>query len=265
MTDMPPLTQPAGFLLRYFAKKLMRNVFYPELRRFENVINFDVRDRNKITIVVAETIAPEDNTSPTSNKGIRATGEGQVYALFDLMPMLGRVFGYENLEIKFADKKNILSKAQFDAKTENTRMIILGGPLHNNWAEAAMKYYQPQYKYGCLLNQEQNTTKYDPNTLYDDSSMFIHDKDVDFGLLIPIKDNNNRFNKCFVLAGNTTKGTHAAARCLKDKNTLDQIIYNYKTKNTRELCFCVRSEHFDQVTIGTSKHLFCGNMKHIRS
>jgi hypothetical protein len=264
MTDMPPLTQPASFLLKHFAKKLMRNVFYPELKRFEDVINFDIRDHRKISIVVAETVAPEDISSSTTNKGIRASGEGQVYALFDLMPLLGRVFGYEKLEIEFANKKNSLTKEQFDAKTENTRMIILGGPLHNNWAEAAMKYYQPQYMYGCLLNNKQDTTKYDPNTLYDGDTAFIHGKDIDFGLLIPIKEDHNNFNRCFVLTGNTTKGTHAAARCLKDKKTLDQIIHNYKVKNTRELCCCVRSEHFDQSTIGTSKHLFFGNMKHIR-
>ena len=59
------------------------------VRRFKRFINFHWRDGRKIKIFIAETYAAVPNHDGTSCSGIRATGDGQVCALFYILPWLG--------------------------------------------------------------------------------------------------------------------------------------------------------------------------------
>jgi hypothetical protein len=186
-------------------------------------------DKRKIRVIVAETYASTNNDVNTTCEGIRATGEGQVYGLFHLLPWLDRAYGIEKLELIFASKftsESEISKEDYEEARTKFRLIIIGGPINNNWAHAAMKFESPQFTYRCMLPKEWSAER-DPHVLIDKAlghSINRQEPGSDYGLIVQANSSDGNGFDVLLLSGNTTKGTAAAAQAVSSPSTLKQII-----------------------------------------
>lgn len=222
-------------------------VFSAGSRRFKRFVNFKWLDKRRIKIIVAETYAPTGSNIDTTCEGIRATGEGQLFGLFYLLPHLANAYGIENIELSFADKSSELTRDDYELERKKYKLVILGGPINNNYACAVMKYESPQFTYRCMLPNDCTQEK-DFHVLIDRAlghSINRQESGTDYGLIVQVLSPVHKGFDVLLLSGNTTKGTAAAALAVSSPEILKQIISriehdSQKHHNTTGGCFYIK-------------------------
>lgn len=220
----------ARLAIRFIANRVLS----ANLRRFEHFANFrrlDMRkpfpwiDDRKIRIIVAETYPKSEVHDGTKCEGIRATGEGQVFCLFHLLPLLASAYGPENLELVFAARSSKISRDEYLKTRTQRRLVILGGPIHNNWARALHEFELPQLNFGATEINAHGET--DPHFLHDRNEpgvAFKPDTEADYALVVQLPSVNKKGFDVLYLSGSTTKGTAAAAKAVATPATLKEIV-----------------------------------------
>lgn len=235
-----------GFTL---VKLLISWMLDSKLRKFKKFVGFHWLDTRKIKVIVAETY-PATNTDGTTCQGIRATGEGQVYALFYILPWLVKVYGKDNIELDFSGNLYSLSKDEYEAEREKYKLVILGGPINNNWARAVMEFEQPQFTYRYMCSDDLLPEK-DPHLLIDKSlghSINKQENSSDYGLIVQVMSlSPHKGFDILLLSGNTTRGTAAAAKAVTSPAILEKIISKIDLESnglhfTKGGCFYIKAQ-----------------------
>jgi hypothetical protein len=219
----------AGFLIPTNQTRFAR---FLNFRALDFARPFPWLDDRKILILVAETVPESDCNDETTCQAIRATGEGQVFALFHLLPWLSRLVGETNLELQFARKRENITRNEYDRIRSKYRLVILGGPINNNWARAVHEFELPRFNFGATTANNH----VDPHCLTDKchtNVCYTPEPDCDYALIVQVPTKAGNGFDVLYLSGSTTKGTAAAAKAVATPRTLKFIAARMKSCSSK--------------------------------
>lgn len=216
-----------------------------ELGRFKSFVNFN--PTKPIKIIVADTFPVNSDEPRVTPDRIRGTGEGQIVAIFSLLPWLARTYGPEKLRLHFAKRSAPVDEISYDHVRKTANLLILGGPITNNWAAAVENFASPQFQYG---------TEDDPHTLVDISTngRRTHGRTHDYGLITQVPEiedrGGHRYSGIMVLSGNSTRGTAGISQALARADQLRQLVATLQPRGALNLgrqggCYCVKTTEPD--------------------